>query len=104
MELLGEFFITGKATIVHCQFLANSTDCEFGRAGQPEHQLVCRELFEFTDGMDSEEMKGVSRLWITLENHVQRSVDGNPGTPEFAGVAGFSETGRQSRLPHTLAR
>jgi len=103
VKLLGEFFVTGQAAIVHCQFLANATNGEFGGAGQSEHQLVCGELFQFPDGMDPEEVKGVPCFRITLEDDIQRRVDGNSGATEFAGIAGFPETGSQSRFANTFS-
>lgn len=84
LEFQGKLVVSGQATIVHCQDFANASNSQFGRAGQTQDKIVRSELFQFSDGVYSEEGEGFARMSVILEDNIKWSIYGDSGTAEFS--------------------
>jgi len=102
LEFQSKLVVSGQATIVHGQNLADTPNRQFRRAGQTQDKIVRSELFQFSDGVDPEKGESLASLSVVLEDDVKGSVNRDSGTTEFSGRRGIPNTGRDRRLSHTL--
>ena len=85
LEFQSKLVVSGQATIVHGQNLADTPNRQFSRAGQTQDKIIRSELFQFSDGVDPEKGESLASLSVILEDDVKGSVNRDSGTTEFSG-------------------
>ena len=84
LELKRKLFVAGKASIIHCQDLANSANSQLGRASQAQNQIIGVEVFQVTNRMDVKKHEGFFGLQVILKDNIQWSINRNSRPPQLS--------------------